>query len=145
MTAWPLGFRGRADRLGATFQEGGMSATGIGGVFFRADNPEALARWYRDILGVGGEGYEPWRQAAGPTLFMPFDRGTDYWPADRSYMLNFRVPDLDAVKAVLLREGVAFHTDEAWDTPETGRFLRVHDPEGNPVELWEPPKEKGAP
>lgn len=118
-----------------------MTVTGIGGLFFRARDPAALRDWYRLHLGVGGEGYDPWQQAAGPTMFMPFPDTTAYWPADKPWMLNLRVADLDALVANLHDAGIAVATDPAWDSPETGRFARLHDPEGNPVELWEPPVE----
>lgn len=58
-----------------------MSVTGIGGVFFRADQPDMLTEWYRTHLGVAPDGFRPWRQATGPTMVMPFARDTDYWPA----------------------------------------------------------------
>ncbi len=116
-----------------------MAVTGIGGIFFRAQDPEALRSWYRDHLGVGGEGYTPWQQAAGPTLLMPFSSDTDYWAADRQWMINFRVDDLDALVDSLRQAGIAVTMDPAWDTPEAGRFARIHDPEGNAIELWEPP------
>lgn len=57
-------------------------AVGIGGVFFRAAHPAVLARWYGDMLGVGGE--PCWRQEAGPTVFAPFPVDTEYFPADRA-------------------------------------------------------------
>ena len=116
-----------------------MAVTGIGGVFFRAQDPDALLKWYGDHLGVTMVGYEPWRQAAGPTVFQPFKSGTDYWPAAKPWMINFRVSDLDALLAKLRQAAIAIVTDPAWDTPETGRFARIEDPEGNPIELWEPP------
>ena len=116
-----------------------MGITGIGGVFFRARDAEALLQWYKDHLGVTMAGYEPWRQAAGPTVFMPFPSTTDYWPADKSWMINFRVEDLDGLLSRLQDAGVAITRDPAWDSPETGRFARIHDPEGHPIELWEPP------
>lgn len=116
-----------------------MGVTGIGGIFFRAHDRAALRDWYRVHLGVGGQGYTPWEQAAGPTMFMPFAPDTDYWAADRQWMLNLRVTDLDALLATLRDAGVAVTTDPAWDSPEAGRFARLHDPEGNPIELWEPP------
>jgi len=116
-----------------------MGVTGIGGIFFRAEDPDALRRWYLTHLDVGGEGYEPWPQAAGPTLFLPFPAGTDMWPADKPWMLNFRVEDLDALLGSLRDADIAVQTDPAWDSPEAGRFARIHDPEGNPIELWEPP------
>lgn len=116
-----------------------MSVTGIGGVFFRADDPEALQAWYREHLGVGAGDAFVWMQQAGPTVFMPFPRDTDYFPAARQWMINFRVSDLDGLLAALRGAGIAVVTNPDWDTPETGRFARIHDPEGNPVELWEPP------
>ena len=118
-----------------------MAITGIGGVFFRASDPDALRRWYREHLGVGGEGYTPWEQSAGPTLFMPFAGDTDYWPKSKSWMINYRVDGLDALMSKLRHAGIAVETNPAWDSPETGRFARLHDPEGNPIELWEPPAE----
>jgi predicted enzyme related to lactoylglutathione lyase len=87
------------------------------------------------------EGHEPWRQEAGPTVFMPFAKTSDYFPADKQWMINFRVPDLDALLKRLRQADIAIVTNAAWDTPETGRFARVYDPEGNPIELWEPPIE----
>jgi predicted enzyme related to lactoylglutathione lyase len=118
-----------------------MAVTGIGGVFFRAKDSDALLGWYKEHLGVTMEGYEPWQQAAGPTVFMPFASNTDHWPADKPWMINFRVDDLDAFLSKLRKAGIAVKTDPAWDAPETGRFARIHDPEGNPIELWEPPVE----
>jgi len=116
-----------------------MAVTGIGGVFFRARNPDELRQWYRVHLGVVPEGWTPWEQAAGPTMIMPFAGDTDYWPADKPWMINFRVADLDGLVSSLRQAGVVVTTDPAWDSPEAGRFARIHDPEGNPVELWEPP------
>ncbi|HEY1562357.1 MAG TPA: VOC family protein [Caulobacteraceae bacterium] len=118
-----------------------MAVSGIGGVFFRAKNPDALTRWYKMHFGVTMEGYEPWKQEAGPTVFMPFAGDTDHWPDSKQWMINFRVSDLDALLAKLREAGMAVKTDPAWDSPEAGRFARIEDPEGNPVELWEPPAE----
>jgi glyoxylase I family protein len=118
-----------------------MSAVGIGGVFFRASDPEALQNWYRKYLGVAPNDAYQWMQQAGPTVFMPFARDTDYFPAEKQWMINFRVRELDQLLSTLRVAGIAVITDPAWDTPETGRFARIHDPEGNPVELWEPPSE----
>jgi predicted enzyme related to lactoylglutathione lyase len=118
-----------------------MAVTGIGGVFFRAKDPQALTAWYKTHFAVTMEGYEPWKQAAGPTVFMPFAGDTDYWPADRQWMINFRVADLDGLLSRLRSAGLEVKTDPAWDSPEAGRFARVHDPEGNPIELWESPAE----
>ncbi len=118
-----------------------MAVTGIGGVFFRAKDPDALTQWYMDHLGVTMEGYEPWRQAAGPTVFMPFASNTDHWPAGKAWMINFRVEDLDGFLAKLRQAGIGVETKAEWDSPETGRFARIYDPEDNPIELWEPPIE----
>jgi len=111
-------------------------AVGIGGVFFRARDTEALAAWYETHLGVSGF----WHQEAGFTVFAPFKADTDYFAADRQWMINFRVDDLEALMERLSAAGIAAETrPDEWDTPETGRFARIHDPEGNAIELWEPP------
>jgi len=108
---------------------------GIGGIFFRARNPDVLTAWYRDMLGVGGEGYEPWQQQAGPTVFTPFAQDTEYFGRpEQAWMINFRVRDLDAMVAQLTAAGIAVTTE----TYSYGRFGRLHDPEGNPIELWQP-------
>ena len=115
------------------------NVTGIGGLFFRAKDPKTLAEWYTSHLGIspGAEG-SPWMQAAGPTVFAPFRADTDYFAADRQWMLNLRVDDLPALVAALKAAGIAVETRIEWDG-DYGRFARIHDPEGNPVELWEPP------
>ena len=118
-----------------------MAVTGIGGFFFRAQDPKALAQWYVTHLGVGGGDYGQWAQQAGQTVFAPFAADTGYWPADRQWMLNFRVDDLDALKQRLEAADIAVRTDPEWDVPGVGRFARIHDPEGNPIELWEPEPE----
>jgi catechol 2,3-dioxygenase-like lactoylglutathione lyase family enzyme len=113
-------------------------AVGIGGVFFRARDTAALAAWYEKHLGVTGF----WQQQAGPTVFAPFPVDTDYFPAGKQFMINFRVDDLEALLAQLRAAGVDAETrPDEWDTPQTGRFARLHDPEGNPIELWQPPAE----
>ncbi len=125
-----------------------MGVTGIGGLFFRSKDPDALSAWYREMLGIGaGCVSDPaatpdewsWATSAGPTVFAPFKADTDYFPADRQFMLNLRVDDLDAVLAPFREKGLEIITDPSWDDPSVGRFARVHDPEGNPIELWEPP------
>ncbi|GAA1463210.1 VOC family protein [Williamsia maris] len=125
-----------------------MPVLGVGGIFFRAQDPDALTAWYRDLLGVGAgcaaEGEGPsdewsWRVAGGPLVFAPFGSDTDYWAADKQFMLNLRVSDLDGLLTRLSDAGVETAVDPGWDSPETGRFARTHDPEGNAIELWEPP------
>jgi catechol 2,3-dioxygenase-like lactoylglutathione lyase family enzyme len=123
----------------ATFlAEAVMPVTGIGGFFFRAKDPAGLALWYRTHLGVGGA-HGMWAQAAGTTVFAPFDAGTDYFALDKTWMLNLRVTDLDTMLTGLRAAGIEIITKPEWDTKETGRFARIHDPEGNAIELWQPP------
>lgn len=110
-------------------------AVGIGGVFFRSADTAALAKWYETHLGVTGF----WQQEAGMTVFAPFKQTTDYFPAGKQWMINFRVDDIDALIAQLKAAGIAVETRAEWDTPETGRFARIADPEGNQIELWQPP------
>ena len=73
------------------------------------------------------------------TVFAPFKESSDYFAADKQWMINFRVDDLVGLMAQLAAAGIAVETRAEWDTPETGRFARIHDPEGNAIELWEPP------
>lgn len=112
--------------------------TGIGGLFFRAQDPQALGAWYAHWFGIQVGG--PWPQAAGPTVFAPFKATTDYFPANRQWMLNLRVQGLAQMLEDFGAAGIAVETRAAWDGDGAyGRFAPVHDPEGNPIELWEPP------
>jgi predicted enzyme related to lactoylglutathione lyase len=115
-----------------------MGVTGIGGFVFRAKDPKALAGWYAEHLGVGGGEHGMWDQQAGPTVFSAFESDTDYLPAEKQWSLNFRVEGLDDLMAVLKAKGIEVITNPEWDAPGVGRFARIHDPEGNPIELWEP-------
>jgi predicted enzyme related to lactoylglutathione lyase len=115
-----------------------MGVTGIGGFFFRAKDPTALSAWYAEHLGVGAGPYGAWNTQAGPSVFSPFAADTDYFAADRQWMLNFSVDDLDGLCAKLRAAGIEVATNAAWDAPGVGRFARIHDPEGNPIELWQP-------
>ena len=126
-----------------------MPVIGMGGYFFRAKEPEKLKAWYKDHLGVGGgcgtnekgESNEwVWFHEGGPMVFEPFKQDSDYFPAEKQVMINLRVSDLDGLLASLREAGIDVITKAEWDaTPEIGRFARIHDPEGNPIELWEPP------
>jgi glyoxylase I family protein len=114
---------------------------GIGGIFFRASDPKALAQWYADHLGVGvtptDYGQEPWQQTAGPTAFAPFPATTKYFGrAEQAFMLNFRVRNLDAMVAQLRRAGITVDVDP--EKYPNGLFARLADPEGNPIQLWQP-------
>ena len=120
---------------------------GIGGFFFKAHDPAAMARWYEKNLGISltPTSYEaqPWRQEAGPTAFAPFSDSTKYFGArDRMWMLNFRVRDVAAMAAQLRANGITVTVDTT--LYPNGRFARLKDPEGNPIELWEP-KGRAAP
>src|SRR5437016_5542878 len=123
--------------------------TGIGGIFFKANDPEKLAAWYKEHLGLeveewGGINFRendpvnqnPRRQAY--TVWSPFPANTDYFaPSAKPFMINFRVTNLDALLAKLRSEGVT--VDERADKSEFGYFGWAMDPEGNRIELWEPP------
>jgi predicted enzyme related to lactoylglutathione lyase len=110
---------------------------GIGGLFMRAGDPDALSRWYRDCLGLDAGENGLWRQEAGPTVFAAFDSETDYFgPRTQQTMLNFRVRDLEAMLAQLRSKG-ADVAEETQDMDGVGRFGWVTDPEGNRVELWQ--------
>jgi catechol 2,3-dioxygenase-like lactoylglutathione lyase family enzyme len=117
-----------------------MPVTGIGGFFFRSDDPGALSAWYEKHLGIGA-GNDGWHQSAGPTILAPFPKSTDYFGPEKHWMLNLRVSELAPLLQELAASGIAIVKDPAWDSPQTGRFARIHDPEGNPIELWEPPEE----
>jgi len=115
--------------------------TGIGGIFFRAKDPKALKRWYQQHLGVAvtPADYEelPWQQEAGPTAFEPFPGDTSYFGRPgQDWMINFRVRDLVAMVTQLQAAGLEVTVDA--EIYHNGRFARLYDPEGNPVELWQP-------
>ena len=124
-----------------------MPVTGMGGYFFRAKDPEGLTAWYKGHLGVGGGiGADPvtghtnewvWYYEGGPMVFSPFKADTDYFAADKQAMINLRVRDLDGLLAGLREAGIAITQEQ--DMAGVGRFARIHDPEDNAIELWEPP------
>ncbi len=121
--------------------------TGIGGIFFKAQDPKALGAWYRQHLGIG---VEEWGGAAfrwatpdnptgtGTTVWSPFKADTTYFaPSTASFMINYRVDDLHALLAQLRAEGC--QVDVKVEESAYGKFGWVFDPEGNKIELWEPP------
>ena len=115
--------------------------TGIGGLFFRAHDAKALGLWYQQHLGISlmptGLADSVWQQEAGPTVFAPFKETTSYFgDASKMWMVNFRVRDLDKMAAQLEAAGIAVKIDP--EVYPNGRFARLHDPEGNPIELWQP-------
>ena len=119
---------------------------GIGGIFFKSKDPKALAQWYADNLGVpvqswGGAAFE-WSEQDRPdsasTGWSPFAADTDYFaPSEASFMINFRVCDLDAMLAQLTAAGAK--VIDKRESSEFGDFGWFVDPDGNKVELWQPP------
>jgi predicted enzyme related to lactoylglutathione lyase len=125
-----------------------MPVIGMGGLFFRARDPDALNAWYREHLNVGAgcnsadtgpADQWSWNIQGGPMVFAPFKADTDYFADDKQFMINLRVTDLDSLLEQLNAAGIAIIAKDEWDSPETGKFARIHDPEGNAIELWEPP------
>jgi predicted enzyme related to lactoylglutathione lyase len=119
--------------------------TGIGGIFFKSKDPKALGAWYRDHLGLdvtdwGGAIFQ-WggpESQPGMTIWSLFAQDTDKMePSTAPFMLNFRVADLDALLAALRAEGC--NVLDSSESSEFGKFGWVIDPDGNKVELWEPP------
>ena len=145
VSAPPAGAAVRDGTAGGTEME---RVTGIGGLFFRAHDPKTLGRWYQQHLGISltPSSYQDsvWQQEAGPTVFAPFEETSDYFgDAHKFWMVNFRVRDLDKMAAQLQAAGIAVKIDE--QPYPNGRFARLRDPEGNPIELWQPkvPDTKG--
>ena len=121
--------------------------TGIGGIFFKANDPKNLQAWYEQHLGIkqdGGAVIFRWRGETNPdehgyTVWSPFPHDTKYFdPSAAPFMINYRVADLDALLAQLKEEGV--EVEDRVEECEYGRFAWVMDPEGNRIELWEPSK-----
>ena len=115
---------------------------GIGGIFFKARDADALTAWYAEHLGIGAppqsDGDAEWRQQAGPTVFAPF--GEEHWESPHigptGWGINFRVDDLDAMVAQLRAAGIEVEVDpEAYPN---GWFAQLSDPEGNAIQLWQP-------
>lgn len=125
--------------------------TGIGGIFFKAEDPKKLKAWYEHYLGLHSQPDDDsvvfeWREAADPnavgqTVWSLFPRDTKYFdPGRAGFMVNYRVADLDDMLARLRAEGTA--VDEKQEDTSYGRFAWITDPEGNRIELWEPPVEE---
>ena len=115
-----------------------MTVTGIGGLFFRSIDPDARAAWYRQHLGIVAGQDGVWDQQAGPTVFAPFPANTDYFAPGQPFMLNLRVIDLARLVSDLEAAGVAVERRADWEATAYGSFARIVDPEGLPIELWEP-------
>lgn len=119
--------------------------TGIGGIFFKCQNPQKQQEWYKKHLGLNTDQYGTnfeWRQADNPqqkgfTLWGTFDQNTDYFePSTKDFMINFRVQNIEALVAELKQNGVTVLNNI--ETYDYGKFVHLMDEEGNKIELWEP-------
>ena len=121
--------------------------TGVGGIFMKSANPKAMRDWYQRHLGIdvqdwGGAAFT-WKgpqnpDGVGTTVWNIFDASSNYFDPSRSpFMVNYRVADLVALIAALRAEGC--NVGEKVDESEYGKFGWVFDPDGNKIELWEPP------
>ncbi len=122
--------------------------TGIGGIFIKSADPARLREWYRRHLGIpveawGGTAFQ-WAgpgnpEGHGTTVWNVFESGSNYFnPSQAQFMVNYRVADLRALIAALRAEGC--QVDDKVDESEYGKFGWVVDPDGNKIELWEPPE-----
>lgn len=113
--------------------------TGIGGVFFKSNNPSKLSKWYEDYLGVQmpPASYDDadWHQQAGPTVFAPMAINSEHFQEGAVLSINFRVTNLEAMCAQLEAAGIKVKIDP--ETYPNGRFASLNDPEGNQIQLWE--------
>ncbi len=114
---------------------------GIGGFFFRSHDPATMKVWYATHLGIteGPTSYNApvWRQSGGTTIFNPFPQDTSYFEDnEKQWMMNFRVKDL--MRMVGQLEAARIKVDVDPQTYPNGLFARLKDPEGNPIQLWQP-------
>ncbi|QKZ14838.1 VOC family protein [Spirosoma sp. KUDC1026] len=119
--------------------------TGIGGIFFKCDDPQKMRGWYAKNLGIDSSEYGAtfdWQQSddpgkTGSTTWNTFARDTQYFePSKKDFMINYRVDDLVALVEQLTIDGVTI-IDQI-ETYDYGKFVHILDPEGNSIELWEP-------
>jgi predicted enzyme related to lactoylglutathione lyase len=120
--------------------------TGIGGIFYKAKDPQKMAAWYEKHLGIafGGNTYMDFQwinhndpNKPGNTVFSFFAENTQYFePSSQPFMINFRVKNMDSLLIQLREESVEILGEP--ETYEYGKFAWVMDPEGNKIELWEP-------
>lgn len=122
--------------------------TGIGGIFFKCKDPEQSKNWYRNHLGIQSDQYGgcfEWRSeegVPGHTVWSTFSSQTEYFlPSPAPFMVNYRVADLEKLLPVLLAEGV--QQVGQLEVHEYGKFAWILDPDGNKIELWEPPADYG--
>jgi predicted enzyme related to lactoylglutathione lyase len=123
--------------------------TGVGGVFFKCQDPKQMNKWYADNLGLPATDYGAtfdWLQADAPekkgsTTWSPFKQDTTYFePSKKDYMINFTVENIEALVEELRSTGVTILDEIA--VYDYGKFVHIMDPEGNKIELWEPAVEE---
>ena len=121
---------------------------GIGGIFFKSDNPEETKKWYQENLGLPTDKWGTMfksRDVDNPDLitylqWSPFDKKTDYIdPSKKEFMINYRVQNIEEFVKILKERGVIV-LDEITEYEEIGKFVHIIDPEGNKIELWESPR-----
>lgn len=126
---------------------------GVGGVFFKAKDPQKLMEWYDQNLGIKfNYGYfefkwvdEPGNKAPGSTTFAIFkEDAKDFNPSEKPFMINLRVADLRGLLAELREKSITVGDDKDIEEADYGRFGWVMDPEGNKLQLWEPADASGA-
>jgi predicted enzyme related to lactoylglutathione lyase len=119
--------------------------TGIGGIFFKCNDPNKMKEWYKTHLGLDTNEYGAtfeWKEASdstknGSIQWSPFPETTKYFePSAKDFMINYRVADLEALVEELKKEGVTI-VDEIEDY-DYGKFVHIIDMEGNKIQLWEP-------
>lgn len=117
--------------------------TGIGGIFFKSNDPDATKSWYKEHLGLDTDQYGWsfwWKDKEGKdclTQWSPMKEDTEYFePSKKQFMMNFRVDDLEGLLKILKEEGV--EVIDKIESYEYGKFGWIMDPEGNKIELWEP-------
>jgi predicted enzyme related to lactoylglutathione lyase len=119
--------------------------TGIGGIFFKCNDPDKMKEWYKTHLGLDTNEYGAtfeWKEASdstknGSTQWSPFPETTKYFePSTKDFMINYRVADLEALVEELKKEGVTIV--DTIETYEYGKFVHIIDMEGNKIQLWEP-------
>jgi predicted enzyme related to lactoylglutathione lyase len=140
-----LGFAFKAATTEQPKKETMKKVTGIGGIFFKCNDPKAMTTWYKTHLGLNTNDYGAtfeWFEGAdstkkGQTQWSPFAEDTKYFePSSKDFMVNYRVADLEALVAELKKEGVI--VVDTIETYDYGKFVHIMDMEGNKVQLWEP-------
>ena len=144
-TSFGFGFAFNAILIKTAKKEKMKKVTGIGGIFFKSQDPNKMKEWYQTHLGIASSPYGTkfeWREAEdstkkGSTVWSPFSEKTKYFePSTKDFMINYRVENIEALVEGLKKEGVTvLDTIEGSDY---GKFVHILDLEGNKVELWEP-------